>query len=598
MQSPGAVASKFNPTQRALTASSLESGQASIFLLLILGTFLLASVAFAVDFANLWFRRSTVQTAADAACIAGALDMLYLQNGTIVSSPGFTSGLAGDCSSSPAAAICKYAGFNSLTPTVSRASWSSSTPAGAVAVNWTFPSSVSGVTGSSGVTSPFLQVAVEQKVATWFAGMLGVKMQTVSATCTCGMTGSSSTPPLLVLSPTASSALNISGGASIIITGGGTTSIQVNSSANASPSSNSSGNAVYCGGSSPYLINTSAGGPSGNGGNLAVVGGPASNPVCGSTVLFNGGTQGTWKSGATPIADPYSAVPAPTQPTGKVAEAATPAATPAQGYTPQVDSTYGYIYGTWVKTGVDSCPNTNATQHYLSNYNGINMYGNCLEFNPGYYPNGLDTSPAQASGDVVIFMPGIYYLNGNLNVGSSTTVRNAWVGTQPSTTGVMFYFLSGGPTFAGASGATSGSVTSVPSYYTNCSGTATPSGEPTSLSGNLLVAQCSTQGTYVGAGSSDSYSASGHRGLVFFLAHTNSFQNTIVGGSAMLNFSGTGYFHNASYADRITWSGAGSTTNYALGTLVLDQLTLGGSGALNINSSVSGSSSASVGIFQ
>ena len=42
-------------------------------------------------------------------------------------------------------------------------------------------------------------------------------------------------------------------------------------------------------------------------------------------------------------------------------------------------------------------------------------------------------------------MPGVYYLNGNLTVGSATTLRNAWVGTQPSTLGVMFYFLTGGP---------------------------------------------------------------------------------------------------------------------------------------------------------
>jgi hypothetical protein len=555
-------------------------------------------MAFAVDFANMWFRRSTAQTVADAACLAGGLDMLYLQNGTIASSPGFTAGAAGQCSSSPAAAICKYAGFNGFTATVSGASWTSSTPAGAVAVSWTFPSAVTGVTGASGAAYPFLKVTVEQKAATWFMGLLGVKTQTLAAACTCGMTGSASAAPLLVLNPTIGSALNISGGASIVITGGGTTSIQVNSSANGAPSGNSSSNAVYCGGSSPYLINTSAAGPTGNGGNLAVVGGPASNPTCGSTVLFDGGTKGSWRSGVTAIGDPYSSVLAPTQPSGKVPEAAIPAATPAQGYTPQVDATYGYIYGTWVATGTDSCPNTNPTQHYLSYGLGANHYGNCLEFNPGYYPNGLDTSAAQASGDVAVFMPGIYYLNGNLNVGSSTTVRNAWVGPQPSTSGVLFYFLSGGPTFAGASGTSSSSVTSVPSYYANCSGTSTPAGEPTTLTGNLLVAQCSTAGTYVGAGSSDSYSSSGHRGLLFFAAHSNSFQSTIVGGSATLNFAGTAYFHNTSYADQVTWSGAGSTTNYTIGTFVVDQLTLGGSGALNINSSASSSSSTTVGIFQ
>jgi hypothetical protein len=598
MRGKAAAAGRATAGWRAVTVHA-ESGQASIFLLLILGVFLLASVAFAVDLANLWFRRSTAQTAADAACVAGALDMLYLQNGTISTAPGFPAGKAGQCSASSSAAICKYAGFNGFTATVSSASWGASTAAGAVAVSWTFPSSATGVTGTPGVSYPFLKVAVQQKVATWFMGLMGVRSQTVGAACTCGMTGTPSTPALLVLNPTIGSALNISGGASIAITGGGSTSIQVNSSANASPSSNSSGNAVYCGGSSPYPIDTSAGGPDGNGGDLAVAGGPTANPTCGSSLLLNGGTKGSWNSGATAVADPYSGVPAPTQPAGQVAEAATPAATPAQGYTPTFDSTYGYIYGTWVKTGTDSCPNTNATQHYLSNANGVNYYGNCLEFTPGYYPNGIDTSSAQNGGDVVIFMPGIYFLNGNLSVGGSTTVRNAWIGTQPSTSGVLFYFLSGGPAFAGNTGAASfSSVSSVPSYYSNCSGTSTPSGAPASLTGNLLVAQCSAGGTYVGTGSSDSYSSSGQRGLIFFAAHSNSFQTTLVGGSATLNFGGTAYFHNSSYADQITWNGAGSSTNYAIGSLVVDQLTLSGSGALNINASGSSTNSTAVGIFQ
>ncbi len=182
-------------------------------------------------------------------------------------------------------------------------------------------------------------------------------------------------------------------------------------------------------------------------------------------------------------------VPAPTQPVSKVSEAVTPVATVAQGYTPNSDSTYGYIYGTWVASGTDSCPNTAAQQHYLTYsstypYNSGNIYGNCLEFTPGYYPSGINTTSLAAyANDVVIFMPGVYYLNGNLNVGSATTIRNAWVGTQPATSGVMFYFLRGGPLFAGGSGAASSSITSVPSYYMNCSSTLTPTGTPAPLPG-------------------------------------------------------------------------------------------------------------------
>src|SRR5271154_1201444 len=122
-----------------------QSGQASVFLLLILGTFLLASVGFAVDLSSMWFHRQAAESAADAACVAGAMDMLYLHNGTITSSPGFTVGTAGDCSSSSAAALCQYAAFNGYTATTSAAAWGASTPGGAIAVNWTFPSSVTGV---------------------------------------------------------------------------------------------------------------------------------------------------------------------------------------------------------------------------------------------------------------------------------------------------------------------------------------------------------------------------------------------------------------------------------------------------------------------
>ena len=256
-------------------------------------------------------------------------------------------------------------------------------------------------------------------------------------------------------------------------------------------------------------------------------------------------------------------------------------------------------------SGTDSCPNTNPLQHYLAYspsypFNSGSIYGSCLEFNPGYYPNGIDTTSLAGFGnDVAMFMPGVYYLNGNLNVGSSTTLRNAWVGTQPSTQGVMFYFLSGGPVFAGGSGAASRVITPVSSYYLNCSGTTTPSSLPASLTGNLLVSQCAAAGTYVGAPSSDTYSSTGKRGLLFFSAHSNTYNNTLIGAGASLTFAGVLYFHNNSYADLPQFNGAGTAT-FVVGSIVADQLTLSGSGTIDIdlsNSNASGGASA-VGIFQ
>jgi hypothetical protein len=582
-----------------------ESGQTTVLLLVVLGVFLLGSVGFAVDLSNIWFHRQAAQTAADAACVAGAMDMLYLNAGTISSSPSFTPGAAGDCTSSPLASLCQYAAFNGYTANTSASGWGSSTLGGSVAVNWTFPTSVTGVTGASGITYPFLRVVVQEKPLTWFMGLLGIKSMVVGASCSCGLPPGHSTPAIVILHPTLASSLNISGGAQIVIVGGPQTSIQVNSSANASPSANSAQNAVYCSGGSGYPIDTSLGGPAGTGGNLAIVGGPNTNQYCGANYILNTTTHAQWKSPASAVADPYGSVSAPSLPTTKVQEATTPVATYAQGYHPNNDATYGYIYGTWVARGTDSCPNTASQQHYITysaSYpqNGGNIYGNCLEFTPGYYPQGIDTtSLAGYSNDVVIFMPGVYYMGGNLNVGSSTTVRNAWVGTQPSTQGVMFYFTSGGPVFAGGSGAASSVISSIPSYYMNCGSTSTPSGMPSTLTGNVLVSQCAAGGTYVGLPSSDSYSSSGVRGLLFFAGHSNVYNNTLIGAGATMSFSGALYFHNSSYSDAVALSGAGASTTYAVGNMVLDTLNLSGSGTIAMNLTSSSTASPSmVSLFQ
>ena len=216
------------------SARPSQAGQASVLLLLILGTFLLGSIGFAVDLSNLWFHRQAAQSAADAACTAGAMDMLYLHEGTILTSTGFTVGTAGDCSSSSLAALCQYAGFNGYTATASAASWSSSTPANAIAVSWSFPSSVTGVT-ASGISNPFLNVVVQEKPASWFMKFVGVASMTVGASCTCGFASGVGSPPIVILNPTVPAALNLSGGTHIVIVGGPSNSIAVNSSANGSP---------------------------------------------------------------------------------------------------------------------------------------------------------------------------------------------------------------------------------------------------------------------------------------------------------------------------------------------------------------------------
>jgi hypothetical protein len=196
-------------------------------------------------------------------------------------------------------------------------------------------------------------------------------------------------------------------------------------------------------------------------------------------------------------------------------------------------------------------------------------------------------------------MPGVYYLNGNLNVSSATTIRNAWIGAQPSTQGVFFYFLNGGPVFSGGSGAASSSITSVPSYYFNCTGTTTPAGTPSLLTGNVLVSQCAAGGTYVGSPSTDSYASSGIRGLLFFTDHGDQYTSTLMGAGATLNYSGALYFHNTSYSDVVSFNGAGAATTYAVGNIVVDQLSLSGSGTIQLGlSGVSLPGPLEAGLFQ
>src|SRR5690242_13262497 len=77
-----------------------DRGQVGIFVVLALSIFLLGFVGFAVDMTNLWFHRQMAQTAADAACQAGIIDILTNDIGNPTPKSGFTAGTNFDCSTS------------------------------------------------------------------------------------------------------------------------------------------------------------------------------------------------------------------------------------------------------------------------------------------------------------------------------------------------------------------------------------------------------------------------------------------------------------------------------------------------------------------
>ena len=307
----------------ALSGSSdcAESGQIMVSLLLMLAIFLLVMVGFAVDLTNLWFHRQAAQTAADAACQAGAMDMLMVAVGTPMPNMGFTPGTPGDCTSG-AGTICFYANANGYNGAGLSANCVSNS------VNWLFPGSVPSVTTpSSSLTAyPFLKVVVSENVKTHFLYTIhGTSYQQVAASCTCGLTGTvPQAAPILVLNPTAPEALHLSGGSHIVIVGGPNNSIQVNSSANGAPNANSTSNAVYCDGGSGYPVDTTQAGPNGTGGYLSIHGGPTSNQYCGANYILNDVLNGLpagklWKSPVATFADPYSSVPSPSLPAAPVA---------------------------------------------------------------------------------------------------------------------------------------------------------------------------------------------------------------------------------------------------------------------------------------
>ncbi len=583
------------PTRR----STESSGQASVYLILLLAIVLLSVMAFSVDLTNLWFHRQQAQTAADAACQAGALDMLAVANGKTPPAMNFTANVGdggSDCVQRPNATICLYARFNGFD-----GSSGITANAPSKSVSWTFPGSVAGVTAPSVSVAPYLKVVAVENVKTWFMGLAGTRYVRTAAACTCGLSGGPpSGAPIVVLNPTIQGALNLSGGAVIRITGGPQTSIQINSTntdnLQCGPTSTSSRcySAITCTGSGQ--IDTTGAGPNGTGGDVNVSGGPSFNPYCGSnrvqTIPRSGTFTGHWNGGTAAVSDPFAWVPAPNRLANYNASQSTKPL--------------------WVPYNTDGCPNRNYKLYLVDSVDprdasspikSAGSYAACLEFFPGFYPNGIDLTAAEfrtrgvpPSYNIAIFAPGVYYLNGNFVVTQGGTVRNAWPGlaspssTSPNQTdGVMFYFVKGGPQFEGNTDANDSSIDPVPRSFLSC---ATPTtGVTGSLNGAVLIAQCTSKGSYYQAGgtsNSDSLSSTGSRSILMFGDHDNTIpanNPTTFGASGSLTFVGSLYFSNSkdNYGDVLTMNGAAGPNTLVVGEIIADQLQLSGSGSITMN---------------
>jgi hypothetical protein len=539
-------------TARALHAD--DSGQTIIVVVLALGLFLLAFIGFATDATNLWFHRQAAQGAADAACQAGGMDLLLHASGNPTPvGPGFTPGTAFTCADATKAnsGPCFYANANGYNGSGLVAGADSNS------VSVTFPASVSGVAtlpGTYNATAPYIKVELVDRVRTFFMPLAtGSKTQDVRASAQCGLVPVATPIPIVILHPSASGALSVQGTPSVAIIGGPKKSVQVNSV---------STTAVSMGGSAS--VDLSQGGPSLTGGNFAVFGGPSTKP---SQLLLG---SGSYVYPGSPDSDPYATISKPTVPAAGTVTA--------------------------VAYGVSGCPDPDG----------------CALFTGGYYSSGISI-PYNISGNkkTAIFSPGLYYLNGDLQLGANSTVRPSSEAGDGSG-GATFYFTGSSTSCPSVSGAPTLCVTSNSGSRTSCSATVTnncvwdyvvagsgglpavdcPGGAsvvtlPTQLSGNVLLGPCS--GTYGDPGGA-------YRGFLFFQDRATAANPSWGGGGGFLS-AGLMYFHqcksdgtgtncsapgSGGYGTTLTMSGGSSGSSYAIGNVVTDKMSLTGTSGLSM----------------
>ena len=552
-----------------------EAGQAILLYILVLSTFLLGALLFAFDLSNMWFHRQAAQSAADAACASGAMDLLVDAQGGATGHQVFKLGQPYSCTtasstSSPADPVCWYAAQNG---------YNSNSTNNQVSVS--FPSSVIGVTPppASVASTAFIRVDIVDHVPTLFAGIVGGgSTKDVRVFSTCGVEEAAAPIPLLVLNPInpskQTSALNVQGTPDIVIWGGPQQSIQVNSS---DPS------AVTIAGSA--TIDLRSGGPNNTGSDLGTYGGPANAPGG-----FLPGATGQWRL-SSPISDPFAAIPAPTIPSGPQPAVLT---APPNTTAPLV------------------CPAPAGS-------------AGCAEYSAGLYPNGICvgkscpknpgsscTGPTNTC--IAIFNPGVYFIQGDFTADPNSCLRPSG-GSGDGSGGVIFYFSGGGSVKVDSNSGSKCSTAFVTAGYpsttslvngikckasssipTNLTGV-------TSLTGNVLLAPCTGPGGTPGP-YGDPYEYLGltdplgeQRGFLFFQdrSYTNMDQSWGGGGSFLL--AGTMYFHSCNsagtgtgcgaagtyYTDSFSLQGNSGSSTYVLGDIVADNVTLGGSSGITMD---------------
>jgi hypothetical protein len=149
----------------------------------------------------------------------------------------------------------------------------------------------------------------------------------------------------------------------------------------------------------------------------------------------------------------------------------------------------------------------------------------------------------------------------------------------------MFYFHgSARPAISGASGAPANPrVDKVPVTDLTCDAGTPPSylNLASALDTNIMLAQCTANGSYYDVAGDTADSVGTVRGLLMFMDHADTASPQLQG-SGTLAYTGTLYLHSSNYAT--IFQIPGGTTNGTLiwGNVITDQMQLTGSGALTM----------------
>ncbi|WP_035359038.1 pilus assembly protein TadG-related protein [Edaphobacter aggregans] len=493
-----------------------EDGQAILIVALAMSIFLIGAVGLAVDGAHLYSQRQMAQSAADAAAQAAMMSIKDATSGAGANSFVSTPGSSFTCGTTDARTPCLYAKQNGFGGSASDT----------VTIDFPTPPATAapGVNFSSAFPTVLVRATVQRNVDATLIRMVGAgATTTVTARAMAAIVDVFSPVPILVNHPTLPGSFHTNGGVDVQIFGGPSRSVEVNSSSSTAVTTAGSG-----------TVDLSHAGPTSNGADFGVWGGPSPNP---SFIFLPGTLPGHYVPGASWMQDPLKDVDPPDPATLTLPDAPLPVTLDASQ-----------------SLGPITCP-ASAGPH------------GCTVLSPGVYKDGFTT----LKNTTALFKPGIYYIRGGgfkCQAGCSASMVTGTADPSPPD-----------GTGTGWDGTEAGGGMLV--YNTG------PTGDPTNADTFELGANGSIN--LIGSPSSSAY-----QGILFFQdrasdAHTGN-QAHKLGGGGDLTLIGTLYLTNTRatmlgdtnhYQEVQLQGNPGSATNIT-GEIIVDVLGLGGNAGITM----------------